>query len=170
MHIHWLMTYHSHDNESHYHATIYNQNPYKQLDFVERDRSRYNVWMVLQGRLLGVNGMNYRTLSLGDRVYVTFHWLIITLDSFWSEVTGIFIMMWLRPRGVQLAPCLEVQACKAPEGPPRRAVRAAGSLRPAGRGGVGGRRMRAVHGGRGARRLMQTVGDGTVCKHHPRAL
>lgn len=94
MHIHWLMTYHTPDNLSHYTVTIYNQNPYKQVDYVERDRSRYNVWQIMQGRMFGVHGMNNRTLTLWQRLAVSAAWFAATLDSFLPEVQGLLALLF----------------------------------------------------------------------------
>lgn len=90
MHIHWLMTFTSPDNKSHYNNIINTQNPDKQIAFPE-DLSRFPVFSILDGQtfVAGPCTTNNQALALWQRIVLSFWWLILIGNSMQAETAGI---------------------------------------------------------------------------------
>jgi len=95
MHIHWLMTYETFDNRSHYGVSIYNQNPEKQVNFPE-DPSYFPVWAYIEMQV-AMNGLtfNHHTLTLQQRLLVSFEWFSVSIVAFSKELVSLMCVLAL---------------------------------------------------------------------------
>jgi len=87
MHIHWVMTYDSLDNESHYEQTTFCQNPNKQIE-VPEDLSRFPMWQLIENAQVGLGGMSNLELTIVQRLNVTARWLVLCLVMVQGVVWG----------------------------------------------------------------------------------
>eukprot|EP00747_Dinoflagellata_sp_TGD_P055775 gnl/TRDRNA2_/TRDRNA2_149723_c2_seq1.p1 gnl/TRDRNA2_/TRDRNA2_149723_c2~~gnl/TRDRNA2_/TRDRNA2_149723_c2_seq1.p1 ORF type:complete len:354 (+),score=63.93 gnl/TRDRNA2_/TRDRNA2_149723_c2_seq1:131-1063(+) len=84
MHIHWLMTYASEDERSHYGIIMHSQNPKKQR--AEERQGDYPLWISLENSLYGSGGPVSRDLTWMEYFDVAWHVFCVRMQPFDGEI------------------------------------------------------------------------------------
>lgn len=87
MHIHWLMTYATGEDTSHYGITIYTQLPEKQVD-ISANPQLYPLWYNLEAILVSPSNDGYhnKQLTVRERMFVGYVWFIISSSPYHLEL------------------------------------------------------------------------------------
>jgi len=94
MHIHWVMTFATPDNESRYWHTMYSQNPDMQVTFSD-DNSRFPVFRMIEGYLDGSGRGHLRNkpLSAAEFLEVSVYWVGVVAVPYRYELLGLLSVL-----------------------------------------------------------------------------